>query len=208
MQQQQSCVQQSNGQDQKITFKDGKVSDFDFDLDCEHRVVVITHKATGKSKNLAIHSDGTVNGTVEFVQDVADDGKGTSNCFLDFRVDFSGTAECPADTSTSVGKKLTMNATVNFDEPTDQQLREAGIEPGPGPSQQPGQAPTTQPSPSASPSGGPSTTPSPSPTPTSTFTVTPSTTKVCKVDNICPVEGKVDLSCGQQQGTPTSTPSP
>jgi hypothetical protein len=213
-QQQQSCVQQSspNQQQQQIKFVGQKVADFDVKMDCVNRVVRVASKGKDKqSQTIPIQSDGTVKGALRFKQEVADDGKGTGQCWLEYVVNFDGKATCdvPAPTPSSgpspspssspnpaptpTAKKLDLTTQIDFAATTLSELERAGVA-GPGPSPTP--APTAEASPTPSPSPSPSPSMTPSPTPTPTFTVSPAV-KVCKVENPCPIEGKTDVSCGQ-----------
>jgi hypothetical protein len=215
-QQQQSCVSQ-NPQAQKFTFKNSKVANFNVQLDCaNNRVVVQGTGGDTDSQTLPILSDGSVDGQLTFQQQVASDGLGGTNCWVQYVVNVTGQTSCnptPAPSATpgatsAQQSSLQLTTTVSFEPTTADQLRAAGIDTSTG--SQPGEAaPSPSPSPSASaspspsPSPSPSVTPSPSPTPSSTVTpgptpsasVTPSL--VCQVQDPCPIESKADLSCSQ-----------
>jgi hypothetical protein len=211
-QQQQSCVQQSGGQQkQKFTFVEKKVADFDVVLDCSMGVLAVGNLGEdADTKFLPVGQNGSVQGTLKFLDEVDDDGKGSGKCWILYEVSFSGTAQCaqqagtvpqpqptftilpqpgvssspgPTPSATSSpgsSGKLDLTTTITFGSTTLQALDQAGIA---------GLPMTPQPSPSPSPS------PSPRPSPTATATVRP--IKVCIVDNPCPIEGKASLSCGE-----------
>jgi hypothetical protein len=212
-------VQQSAGTPkQQFTFVNSKVADFDVQLDCDNnRVIVRTKGPDVQQQTLPIFSDGSINGTLRFKNQVADDGKGTGQCWLEYLVSFSGKATCetttpdptasPTPGQTPSQKGLSLTTEVSFDQTTLDALQQAGIGvEGPAPSPSPSDSVTPSPSPSESASPAPSQSPSPSPSPSPTIVPSPTPSpsisvqpiKVCKVEDPCPIENKTDLSCKQQ----------
>lgn len=100
-QQQQTCTQPDNAQQQQtLKFTEQKLSDFEVQLDCSDRVVRVKNKGEDEEeKSLPIQSDGKVQGQLQYVQQIADDGKGNQNCWIEYRVNFDGKASCEANTS-------------------------------------------------------------------------------------------------------------
>ncbi|MGZ3708631.1 MAG: hypothetical protein ACXWPM_07495, partial [Bdellovibrionota bacterium] len=121
----------------QFQFQNSKMSDFDMNLDCTHRQVVVQNKGidTKGKATLPIQSDGKVKGQMQFQQQAQDDGKGNQVCWIEFVVDFDGQALCDND------EKLSMNTQVQF-----QQVASAGGSPGMA-----GIAASASPSPEAAP---------------------------------------------------------
>ena len=293
-QQQSSCV--PSQQQQKVQYQtQSKVTDFDIDLDCKNRVVIVSNKGSHtKSQTLPIASNGDVNGKLQFLELLKDDGKNSGMCWAGYEVSISGKAFCDVDTNPipnpPPGKKLQLQTQVQLKSTTSAELQQADKNgelkfPGPiftilapghldihippgamalgnnafmpspaiitfgmtvtwhnddsvthtvtsdtagvfdsgnippggtfshtfvGPagdvvaqfpyhcSLHPSMKGKVIAQPGTNPSPAPSTSPLPNPLPSTT--VTP--IKICVIDKVCPVEGKTELSCPQQQTTP------
>lgn len=195
--------QQSGCKKQSFQFQQQKVGDYDVDLDCGAKQVVVKSKGFDQQQQaIPIQSDGTVKGKVQYQQQLQNDGKGNQVCWVQYAVDFDGKAQCggsqisPQPTP-SASPALKLTTTVSFQQADPNQLQQAGVE---GPIVNPNGSPSPEPSasPSPSPSVSPSPSPSPSASPSPSMTPTPSGTPVviCVVDDPCPLQGSTDLSCG------------
>jgi hypothetical protein len=195
-QQQQSC------KNQPIQFQQQKVADFDFQVDCGSRQVVVKNKSAQDQKTefLPIQQDGKVKGQMQFQQQVQNDGKGNLRCWVEYVVKFDGTASCATEPETGAEQKaIQMQTEVGLDPSTLDELQQAGIVPeggaSPSPSPSPSASPSPEPSGSPSPSPSPSASPSASPSPTPTVTPTVIPVTVCVLDDPCPYVSDADLSC-------------
>jgi hypothetical protein len=222
-----ACTPAQNTPAQKFEFQQSKLADFDIRLDCEDRQVVIqTRGRDSRTQTLPIAFDDTVNGQIEMVNQVADDGKGTGACWVGYLITFSGKANCsgsivttaadespmaspsPSASAMAPGQSsLQLTASVDFQPTTADELSSLGIDVS---GQQPGATPSPSPSITGSPAPSPTTSmsPSPSPSPTTSMSPSPSPTvsvtpvKFCTVDNACPLIGDSTLSCPASTSTP------
>ncbi len=230
--------QQQQGCGQQVVFKETKVDDFQVDLDCDAgqvRVTVANESIPDSEPEqafLPIQSDGSVKGTLNYPQQIQSDGKGNTVCWVEYRVDFDGKAECekprdPQDPDSATDDVLSLTTQVALEAADPDELEQAGISGGPGPSPSPSvtASPTPSPSVTASPTPSPSVTASPTPSPSVTASPTPSPSVtasptptasptgsavvVCVVENPCPIKATTDASCPSEQvQQPEPSPSP
>lgn len=200
---QEGCVNQNPAQQQDVKFRDFKFADFDVQLDCDSREVIVSHKGIDpQTQTLPIRNDGTIEGTLVFHERLDEDGKGNQNCFVKFLVSFSGETVCDGE------QKLELTTQLDFESTSVQELELAGIPMDPEAT--PSQSSSPSPSPSSDNDGGemggeegesgPSPRPSPRPSPTARPAPTPTVeaSQICKVENPCPFEGKTELSCPEE----------
>jgi hypothetical protein len=158
-------------------YKGAQVVNLDMNLDCDNQQVVVKNKGfDGKQKQIPIQNDGSVDGSLEFQQQLHDDGKGNKSCWIEYVAAIKGKAQCGTPQSVAQ-KSLQVQAQVKFNPSNQQKLSEAGVintassAPNPDPSQSPNLPPGT--------SGS----------------VVYVPVKYCEIENPCPIEGKSDYSC-------------
>jgi hypothetical protein len=183
----QSAQNSSCKPSQKFEFPQKKVADYDVDLDCSGRRVVVHNRgADQKQQELPIQSNGKVQGKLQYQQAVQNDGKGNQQCWVKYDVDFNGKAECGGSAQTPSypgvrarqNDRLMLETRVSFKKADLSELRSSGFadshgpgqnpdqDPDQNPGQQPGQNPGQNPdqNPDQNPGQNPGQHPSPTPT--------------------------------------------
>lgn len=92
--------QQSGCKPQKFQFQQQQAVNYDIDLDCDQKRVIVRNKgADQKQQSLPIQSDGTVKGSLQYQQQVTNDNRGNQVCWVEYRVNFDGKAQCGGGTN-------------------------------------------------------------------------------------------------------------
>jgi hypothetical protein len=213
--------QQSSCTSQQITFPEKGISDFHFEVDCDSRKV--TSNVSGHPQSLPnghfvggsypMSEDGSFQGSMDYPQQIPNDGKGNISCWVKYVVVFNGKAGCTRGEDGEWQKSLDVQTTLQVAQggpspspspsvspspsstptssPTASPTAEPSDEPSDGPTSTPTPEPSPSPSPSVSPSASPSPSVSPSPRPSPTF----SPIVFCVIDNPCPWVGDGHMSC-------------
>jgi hypothetical protein len=179
-----------------IKFSHSQVSDFDVNLECDlDRVVVKNKGVDSKESTFPIQSDGSVNGQMQYLQQIDDDGRGHPYCWVEYVVSFNGKAHCnhsfdmntappsysradtsisPSPTPSTAANYLELNTLVSLQNTTPEALVMAGIaDSSTATPNLPSSFETLPSAFSPTPSVTPSITPKPTHSPTPFFTPTP-----------------------------------
>ncbi len=196
---------------QKVTFASNSVGNYEVRYDCDRRLVYVrTQGLDPQEATFAMDSDDTFQGDLNYLDKLADDGKGNTQCWAGVNLHLQGQGNCGnaqpgtvgtgtgtgTQTSTPAPGTVAVQGTVDFRQITQDDLDRAGLPSG----SQPGILATGT---ATGTSTGTGTEVSPSPTPTAS----PNTARVCRLQNACPADGKTSLSCPAPAPTPTATPT-
>jgi hypothetical protein len=229
--------QQQQGCSQQVQFTETRIEEFEVDLDCDNRRVAVRAAGPDALENLPvdaplpagqqsqaflpIQSDGKVKGSLKYPQQIQSDGRGNTRCWVEYRVDIDGKAECekPRDSTnpnSETDDVLNLTTQVSLAAADPEVLQQAGIlEPngGPGATPSPSMTPTQLPGMTPTPTSTPTPTPTPtmtaSPSPSPTVTVSPTPTAsptgqavvVCVVENPCSYKATTEASCPSENSS-------